>query len=91
MAARWAHNPKVGGSNPSPATTPPVGQRAGGLGQDIEQEPPRVTRNRHPGLFVVPLGSAYMVQSCASPRGFLGDHRPQLADHPIEAFFNAHG
>ena len=53
MAARWAHNAKVGGSNPSPATTPPVGQRAGGLGQDIEQEPPRVTRNRHPGQFIM--------------------------------------
>src|ERR1700730_17938324 len=23
LVARWAHNPKVGGSNPSPATNPP--------------------------------------------------------------------
>jgi hypothetical protein len=24
LVARWAHNPKVGGSNPPPATKPPV-------------------------------------------------------------------
>ena len=35
--ARWAHNPKVGGSNPSPATNQVIDKREDTLRRGIEQ------------------------------------------------------
>ena len=52
VAARWAHNPKVGGSNPSPATNPPVGRCADGLGQYLKNVQDPCDEFRRRGLFV---------------------------------------
>ena len=40
--ARWAHNPKVGGSNPSPANCLIISIKDGGIAQSVEQ------RNHNP-------------------------------------------
>ena len=60
VAARWAHNPKVGGSNPSPATKPIAPEPA----PQTYKLPPSATP---PGLFLSPEKTQATQDVCTTP------------------------
>ena len=56
LVARWAHNPKVGGSNPPPATNAIIRLRAIGLRVTVQNCPIRGTASQFPFLLNSRLG-----------------------------------
>jgi hypothetical protein len=85
LVARWAHNPKVGGSNPPPATKPPVWFQwveplTNWLGDSKPKFPAEISRILYAQFYATPNGNPHLMCFRAS-RSAVHDYRSPLKSH----------